>query len=93
VTVEVERALPTDADEWLAAPGIEQWGRGEITLRWAEEQARLASAPFLRLDCVESNERLRAYYEGQGLTVVGRRDFDGPWSSVVLLQKPVLRRR
>jgi GNAT superfamily N-acetyltransferase len=68
-------------------------GLGTGLLRWADEQALAASAPFVRLDCVESNERLRAYYEAQEFTVVGRRDFDGPWPSVVLLQKPTLRRR
>ncbi|MGB8652085.1 MAG: GNAT family N-acetyltransferase [Mycobacteriales bacterium] len=62
-------------------------GVGAGLLRWAEAQARAAGAPCLRLDCVESNARLRAYYAAQGFAEVGRRDFDGPWFSAVLLEK------
>jgi hypothetical protein len=36
---------------------------------------------------VESNQRLREYYAGQGFREVGRRDFDGPWDCVVLLER------
>jgi GNAT superfamily N-acetyltransferase len=62
-------------------------GVGAALLRWAEAQAREAGAPSLRLGCVESNARLRAYYAEQGFAEVGRRDFDGPWFSAVLLEK------
>lgn len=62
-------------------------GIGAALLRWAEEQARAAGAPALRLDCVESNHRLRAHYLAQGFDEVGRRDFPGPWHSVVLFEK------
>jgi GNAT superfamily N-acetyltransferase len=160
VKVLVERAVASDsteilrlrreAEDWLAAQGIVQWGHGEVTLAgiakqvsdgewyvvrrqgqlggalrllwsdrslwpddgqsaayvhgmmidrtqaghglgasmlaWAHGQALAAGAGFLRLDCVESNQRLRDYYAGQGFTVVGRHDFEGPWSSVILLQ-------
>jgi len=62
-------------------------GLGAALLRWVEEQAREAEAPCLRLDCVESNTRLRGYYAALGFAEVGRRDFDGPWFSAVLLEK------
>lgn len=62
-------------------------GVGAALLRWAEVQARQAEAPYLRLDCVESNTRLRAFYAALGFEEVGRRDFDGPWFSAVLLEK------
>jgi ribosomal protein S18 acetylase RimI-like enzyme len=62
-------------------------GLGAALLRWAAAQARKAEAPCLRLDCVESNVRLRAFYAAQGFVEVGRRDFDGPWFSAVLLEK------
>jgi GNAT superfamily N-acetyltransferase len=62
---------------------------GTSMLAWAHGHALAAGAAFLRLDCVESNQRLRDYYGAQGFTDVGRHDFEGPWSSVVLLQKLV----
>ena len=62
-------------------------GVGAALLRWAEAQARHAEAPCLRLDCVESNTRLRHFYAALGFEEVGRRDFDGPWFSAVLLEK------
>lgn len=65
-------------------------GIGAQLLRWAEEQALLAGTSQLRLDCGESNRQLRAYYERQGFQIVGRRDFEGFWYSVVLLMKPLV---
>ena len=62
-------------------------GLGTALLWWAEGQARLRNAPALRLDCVESNTRLRAYYQELGFTEVGRLERDGPWYSAVLLEK------
>lgn len=62
-------------------------GLGQRLLDWAEQQARVASVPALRLDCVESNLALRKYYKALGFSEVGRRDFDGPWFSAVLLEK------
>lgn len=62
-------------------------GLGAALLAWAEQQAREKSAPLLRLDCVESNKDLRRYYCALGFLEVGRRDFDGPWYSAVLLEK------
>jgi hypothetical protein len=35
-------------------------------LGWAADEARRRGADFLRLDCVKSNDRLRAYYETRG---------------------------
>ncbi|GII82005.1 N-acetyltransferase [Sphaerisporangium rufum] len=41
-------------------------GLGPRILGWAAEAARQQGATFLRLDCVRSNDRLRAYYAAQG---------------------------
>lgn len=62
-------------------------GVGTALLRWAAEQARGRSRSLLRLDCSEDNQALRRYYELQGFDTVGRRDFDGRWYSVVLLER------
>ena len=62
-------------------------GLGATLLGWAEGQARQASVDLIRLDCVESNEGLRRYYRELGFREVGRRDFEGPWFSAVLLEK------
>ncbi|HEX8496931.1 MAG TPA: GNAT family N-acetyltransferase, partial [Actinomycetales bacterium] len=62
-------------------------GLGATLLRWGQEQALEAGRTVLRLDCVESNPVLRAYYRAAGFSQVGRRDFDGPWHSAVLLEK------
>ena len=40
-------------------------------MRWAEEHAAAAGKAFLRLDCVASNARLRAYYGRAGYGRVG----------------------
>jgi GNAT superfamily N-acetyltransferase len=66
-------------------------GLGKELLAWAEEQARAADVPMLRLDCVESNAVLRSYYRRLGFSEVGRRDFDGPWHSAVLFEKQLTR--
>lgn len=39
------------------------------------------------LDCGEKNEALRRYYTREGFRVVGRRDFNGRWYSVGLLER------
>jgi hypothetical protein len=36
---------------------------------------------------VEGSLALRSYYTRAGFLQVGRRDFDGPWHSAVLLEK------
>jgi len=56
-------------------------------LDWAAHQARRAVREWLRLDCGEDNPTLRSYYEREGFTAVGRRDFEGRWYAVVLLEK------
>ncbi|GAB3451226.1 GNAT family N-acetyltransferase [Streptomonospora sediminis] len=51
------------------------WGRR--LLEWVEDTAALAGFQALRLDCVASNYRLRAYYERWGYQRRGRVTF-GP---------------
>lgn len=62
---------------------------GAALLRWAEDRASGQGGPVMRLDCVESNARLRRSYTDQGYEQVGRRDFDGPWFSAALFEKPL----
>ena len=68
---------------------VRRWaaGLGPCILAWAADTARRRDACFLRLDCVRSNERLRAYYEARGFThrgdapvggAPGQRLEDGP---------------
>ena len=64
-------------------------GLGARLLDWATEQGRQAGAEVLRLDCVEINPALRSYYARIGFREVGRRDFDGPWHSAVLLEREI----
>lgn len=68
-------------------------GLGSSLLRWAAGQARARHRFLLRLDCSEDNEVLRRYYAQQGFHAVGRREFEGRWYSVVLLERPLLHRR
>jgi len=46
-------------------------GLGSRLLRWAERHAAAAGKVYLRLDCVASNESLRAYYERAAYQHVG----------------------
>lgn len=46
-------------------------GTGRAMLDRAERRITEKGRPYARLDCVSSNPRLRAYYEGAGYTVVG----------------------
>jgi GNAT superfamily N-acetyltransferase len=46
-------------------------GLGGRLLRWAEHHAAGAGKPYLRLDCVATNEWLRAYYERAAYEHVG----------------------
>jgi GNAT superfamily N-acetyltransferase len=67
-------------------------GLGAAQLQWVEVLAlRLAlrlGVRLVQLDCVESNERLRAYYKHQGFTEVGQATFRDPrWYPAVLLEK------
>ncbi len=65
-------------------------GIGTALLSWAATEAEARDAPTLRLDCVETNGQLRAYYAAHGFREVGRRDFGGPWHSATLFEKTVL---
>ncbi|WP_349307366.1 GNAT family N-acetyltransferase [Rhodococcus sp. IEGM 1409] len=64
---------------------------GERLLRWALRRSAEEGAQYLRLDCVETNVRLRRYYLDAGFVEVGRRDFgddaDNGWFSVVLFER------
>ena len=64
-------------------------GTGAALLQWAAHQARAQGRSLLRLDCGEDNDALRRYYAQQGLRPVGRRDTEGRWYSVVLLERPL----
>jgi 3',5'-cyclic-AMP phosphodiesterase len=64
-------------------------GVGACLLRWAAEQARARGRSLLRLDCGEENDALRRWYAEQGFRAVARRDADGRWYSVVLLERPL----
>lgn len=55
-----------------SAPGL-----GALVLDWAAHTARRHGARALRLDCVRSNARLRAYYEARGFAHRG----DVPWGA------------
>ncbi|WP_438471952.1 GNAT family N-acetyltransferase [Rhodococcus erythropolis] len=64
---------------------------GERLLVWAHRRSAEEGAQYLRLDCVETNVRLRRYYRDAGFAEVGRRDFgdvvDNGWFSVVLFER------
>ncbi|SDQ94850.1 GNAT family N-acetyltransferase [Actinopolyspora saharensis] len=61
-------------------------GLGKFMLDSAAEIGRAAGVELFRLDCVESNHVLRAFYSGQGFREVGRRDF-GNLFSVTLFER------
>ena len=46
-------------------------GLGAVILAWAQDLARQHGRDALRLDCVASNDRLRAYYETAGFVYRG----------------------
>jgi protein-tyrosine phosphatase len=50
-------------------------GAGAALLRWVEDEARKARSEAVRLDCLETNETLRRYYEVQGYVMVDRKTF------------------
>ncbi|MEV0095309.1 GNAT family N-acetyltransferase [Streptomyces sp. NPDC050738] len=67
-------------------------GTGAALLAHAERRIAEAGRPFVRLDCVTSNPRLRTYYESAGYRVVGEfpgkvRARDGLVYGVTLLEK------
>ena len=100
IVVGALRVLRTDPDVWteddIPAAYVARVmtdrrhasaGLGAQLLRWVDEHARSEEASVVRLECVETNARLRDYYEEQGFFLVGRRDFDVEWPSVVLMEK------
>jgi GNAT superfamily N-acetyltransferase len=95
------RILTDDPDAWGEQSGAALYvhglviardeagaGLGAGLLRWVEALAVSRGARLVRLDCVESNERPRAYYKSQGFAEVGRATFHDPrWYPAVLLEK------
>lgn len=82
---------------WADADGAA--GLGARILGWAANAARQQGANSLRLDCVKSNDRLRAYHEAHGFAhrgdvpvggAPGQRLEDGPvtWVSRYELALP-----
>jgi GNAT superfamily N-acetyltransferase len=77
-------------------------GLGAFILAWAAEVAGQHGRDALRLDCVASNRRLRAYYEAAGFAfrgdavvagAPGQRLDDGPVTVVSRYELPVTGRR
>ncbi len=73
-------------------------GLGAEVLRWAADVTRAAGRSFLRLDCVASNRRLRAYYESAGFAyrgdvtvggAPGQRESGGPATLVSRYELPL----
>ena len=69
--------------------GVAGQGLGGRLLDWAEQRARTAGRPFLRLDCSATNERLRSYYRDRGFSEMGPRDPGPGWGAVMLFEKSV----
>jgi ribosomal protein S18 acetylase RimI-like enzyme len=65
-------------------------GLGRHVLELIAERVRGTGRQLLRLDCVEANRRLRAYYLALGFREVGRRAFHSGWRPVVLLERPLM---
>lgn len=59
----------------------ERRGLGARLLRWVEARVAASGRTLVRLDCVESSARLRAWYRERGYREVGRTDF-GPGTGV-----------
>ncbi|WP_200829755.1 GNAT family N-acetyltransferase, partial [Cellulomonas algicola] len=64
-------------------------GLGSALLDWAAARGRDAGVGLFRLDCRTSNPALRRYYESQGFTAVGERDFGTHRNT--LLERPLRR--
>ncbi|GAA1116592.1 hypothetical protein GCM10009642_63360 [Nocardiopsis metallicus] len=66
-------------------------GLGAHLLAWAESRASDHHHTCVRLDCVSTNHRLRAYYEQRGYHPRGQATF-GPgctWHPVTRYEKPL----
>ena len=75
-----------------------QAGLGPVILAWAADIARQHDCDALRLDCVASNGRLRAYYEAAGFAhrgdvtvggAPGQRLDEGPVTEVSRYEMPL----
>ena len=73
-------------------------GLGPVILDWAADVARQRGCGALRLDCVASNGRLRAYYEAAGFAhrgdvtvggAPGQRLDDGPVTQISRYEMPL----
>jgi GNAT superfamily N-acetyltransferase len=73
-------------------------GLGSVILAWAADVARQRGCGALRLDCVASNRRLRAYYEAAGFAwrgdvtvggAPGQRLDEGPVTQVSRYEMPL----
>jgi ribosomal protein S18 acetylase RimI-like enzyme len=63
-------------------------GLGRAVLTDAEHLIAARDRRRVRLDCVRTNDGLRAYYRAAGYREVGERSFGGDWSPVTLFEKP-----
>jgi ribosomal protein S18 acetylase RimI-like enzyme len=62
-------------------------GLGRRLLDLVGERVHDEGRPFLRLDCVVGNQRLRDYYRELGFREVGQRQFEERWDPVVLMER------
>ena len=62
-------------------------GAGKAILRAAQKLAKAQSMEAIRLDCIEGNEPLNAWYEAQGYFLRGTCT-DGPYHGL-LREKPL----
>lgn len=104
-TVTLDWADPIWADlggqaAYLHRMAVRRWagGLGAVILAWAADTARRYGRHALRLDCVASNRRLRAYYEGSGFVhrgdvavggAPGQREQQGPVTTVSRYELPL----
>ncbi len=66
-------------------------GIGRSILEWAEGRIEASGRRIARLDCVEGNEALRAYYEAAGYAFVGTKTFpDLDWAGETALYEKQL---
>jgi ribosomal protein S18 acetylase RimI-like enzyme len=59
----------------------EHAGVGRQVIEWAERAVREAGRPFLRLDCMRDNPRIRSYYEALGFEHRGDRLVGGQFDA------------
>jgi len=103
VTLDWSDPLWADADGSAAyvhrmAARRQAAGLGSVILAWATDVARQRGCGALRLDCVASNGRLRAYYEAAGFAwrgdvivggAPGQRLDEGPVTRVSRYEMPL----